>query len=349
MKKLTFIFIFTGLLFGAIACQANVSTENSDPPASEPLPGDGVTVRPIRISVPEDHFQTEVINKALEKLGYEVEETAEVLAPSIMFTALANGDVDYTPVHWERIFTKFYEKSGGSEKLEKMGILVTDTVQGYQIDKKTAEKYNITSLDQLEDPEIAKLFDSDGNGKADLTGCPPGWGCEFVVEHHLDTYGLRETVDHNQGEYALLIADAIARYKQGESILVYTWVPMWVGQVLKPGEDTIWLEVPYTSLPEEQGEVSEEDTTFQGKNLGFAVDRIRITANKEFINANPAAKKLFELIEIPIEDINAQNLRMREGEDKLEDISRHAEEWIEQNQETFDSWIEEAGQVKPTN
>lgn len=44
------------------------------------------------------------------------------------------------------------------------------------IDKKTAEQYHITSIDQLKDPQIAKLFDTNNDGKADLTGCTPGMG-----------------------------------------------------------------------------------------------------------------------------------------------------------------------------
>lgn len=50
--------------------------------------------------------------------------------------------------------------------------------QGYLIDKKTADKYHITNIEQLKDPKIAKLFDANNDGKADLTGCNPGWGCE---------------------------------------------------------------------------------------------------------------------------------------------------------------------------
>ncbi|NES24500.1 MAG: hypothetical protein F6K41_37725 [Symploca sp. SIO3E6] len=40
--------------------------------------------------------------------------------------------------------------------------------------------------------------------------------------------------------------------------------------------------------------------------------------------------------------MNQESLRIKEGEDSPQDIRRHAEEWIEQNQELFDSWIEEA-------
>jgi glycine betaine/proline transport system substrate-binding protein len=80
-------------------------------------------------------------------------------------------------------------------------------------------------MEQLQDPEIAALFDTDGDGKANLTGCNPGWGCELVIEHQLDEYGLRDTVQHDQGQYFALIADTITRYEQGEPILFYTWTP----------------------------------------------------------------------------------------------------------------------------
>ncbi|MBP0030633.1 MAG: hypothetical protein J7529_19890 [Roseofilum sp. Guam] len=97
-----------------------------------------------------------------------------------------------------------------------------------------------------------------------------------------------------------------------------------------------------TDLPESQGDVSEADTTVNGKNFGFAVENLRIVANRKFVEVNPAASKLFELIKIPIEDINAQNKLVEEGEDSFEDIDRHVDEWIAKNQDVFDSWIEQA-------
>lgn len=90
------------------------------------------------------------------------------------------------------------------------------------IDKKTAEQYHITSIDQLKDPQIAKLFDTNNDGKADLTGCTRGWGCEAVINHQIDAYGLSKTVTHNQGNYAAMMADTIARYKEGKPVLYYT-------------------------------------------------------------------------------------------------------------------------------
>ncbi len=42
---------------------------------------------------------------------------------------------------------------------------------------------------------MQNFFDTNGNGKANLTGCNAGWGCEKVIEYQLDAYGLRDTVN----------------------------------------------------------------------------------------------------------------------------------------------------------
>ncbi|NET52627.1 MAG: proline/glycine betaine ABC transporter substrate-binding protein ProX, partial [Merismopedia sp. SIO2A8] len=99
------------------------------------------------------------------------------------------------------------------------------------------------------------------------------------------------------------------------------------------------------SLPESQGKVTEKDVFVDGKNLGFPIGKYRIVANKKFLAANPVAKRWFELVKISIDDMNAESLRIKDGEDRPEDIRRHAEEWVEKNQELWDSWIEEAKQA----
>ena len=307
----------------------------------EVMPGVGVEVQAAHSSLQEERFQTEIINIGLRKLGYKTPEPKQI-EYTTMHLAVGQGDLDYMPLHWEKAHKSFYEKGGGKQKLERLGVITPDLLQGYQIDKKTAEKYNITNLAQLKDPEIAKLFDSDGDGKANLTGCNSGWFCEFVVKHHLKAYGLEDTVEQDQGSYSALIVNTITRHKQGKPILYFTWTPMWVGSVLKVDKDVVWLEVPFTSLPKEQAGLTEKDTSFKGKNLGFAIDNVKILANKKFVSENPSAKRFFELIKIPVEDINAQNQRFKAGENSIADIQRHAQEWIKNNQELFDSWVKQA-------
>ncbi len=306
------------------------------------LPGKGVSVQPLKSSIAEETFQTLLVMKALEALGYDVKPIKEI-EYAAGHIAIANGDATFLADHWDPLHIDFFEKAGGDGKIFREGIYSGGALQGYLIDKKTADEYKISNIAQLKDPKIAALFDSNDDGTADLAGCTPGWGCEKVIEHHLDAYGLRDTVTHNQGSYGAIIADTIARHKQGDSIFYYTWTPYWVSGVLVPGKDVVWLQVPFSSLP---GERADMDTSLpDGSNYGFQANTQRIIANREWAEANPAAAKLFSIMKLSGNDISAQNLRMRDGEKSAADIERHVDAWIRANQETFDGWLAEASKA----
>jgi glycine betaine/proline transport system substrate-binding protein len=328
----------------AMALATAIGFSASAVQADEHMPGEGVSVQPITSGIAEEIFQHEILFEGLRRLGYDVQDPLEA-EYAVMHVALGQGDADFTGVHWNLLHEEFFQNAGGDDQLVKSGNLIADVLQGYLIDKATADEHGITNLEQLQDPEIAAIFDANGNGMADLTGCNPGWGCELVIEHHLPEYGLTDTVRHNQGSYFALMADTIARFEQDEPILYYTWTPLWVSGVLVPGEDVEWLEVPYTSLPGDEDATAEE-TSADGRNLGFAVDDIRVLANRDWAEANPAAARFLELAEIDINDVSAQNLLMREGEDSMSDIQNHVDAWIEENADAFEGWVAEARQVE---
>lgn len=301
------------------------------------LPGKGVVVKPGQTNIDGENFQTILVMKALKKLGYEVEDVKNAKYPALHI-AVANGDLTFMADHWKPLHEAFYEKAGGDAKLSRKGSYIPGCAQGYLIDKKTADAHKITNIAQFADPKIAKLFDANDDGKADLAGCVPGWGCERVIEYQLTAYKLRKTVTHNQGEYSAIIADTITRYKEGKPIFYYTWTPYWVSGVLVPGRDVTWLQVPFSAHP------NNVDTKLpNGKNYGFRVNTQMIVANKKFVEANLAAAKLFEVMQIPVNDVSAENLKLREkGQGGWKASERHADEWIKAHQQVFDGWIAEA-------
>lgn len=303
--------------------------------ASADKPGEGVKVTPAFPSVAEERFRGEVAMQGLRELGYKVQEPKET-EYATMVLAVGYGDADFTVNVWDKLHESFYERAGGDESMVKAGDILPGVLQGYAIDKKTAEAHGIKYITDLKKPEIAALFDTDGDGKADLTGCNPGWGCELVIAHHVKAYGLEQTVHVNQGSYFALMADTITRYKEGKPVLYYTWVPQWVSGVLVDGRDVVWLEVPKTDLPDGKNDV---DTMYQGKNLGFAVDKVEAVLNRKFAEENPAALKFLSLLQISSADESAQNLKMQEGQNKPADISRHAQEWVAAHRQQFDEWL----------
>ena len=306
------------------------------PALAQDRPGEGVTVRPIVSTQIEEFFQHRILFRALEDLGYTVEEPSEAEYQTIHL-AIGPGDADFTAVSWHTLHDAFFQEAGGEAVMSRVGTYIEGALQGYLVDKASYDS-GVTNIGDFTDPAVAARFDADGDGKADLAGCIPGWGCERVIEHHLTEYGLRDTVAHNQGAYQAIIADAMARHANGEPILYYTWTPYWVSGAMVPGKDVEWLSVPYTSLPE--GDSGE--TEFEGKNLGFAVDSIGVVARNDFLEANPAAKKLFEVAKLDINDISAENKLITDGENTSEDIDKHVADWIANNQAEFDGWLSEA-------
>ncbi|RPE02353.1 proline/glycine betaine ABC transporter substrate-binding protein ProX [Candidatus Pantoea deserta] len=303
------------------------------------LPGKGITVKPAQSTIAEEGFQTLLVGRALEKLGYTVEKPSEI-DYNVAYTSIASGDLTFVATNWQPLHDDMYNAAGGDKKFYREGTYVSGAAQGYLIDKKTAEQYHITNIEQLKDPKIAQLFDSNGDGKADMTGCTPGWGCEAVINHQNTAFGLSDTVTANMGNYAAMVADTLARFKQGKPILYYTWTPYWLSDVLKPGRDVVWLQVPFSSLPGAQSKV---DTKLpNGANYGFPVNTMHIVANKAWAEQNPAAAKLFAEMKLPITDINAENAAMHAGQASEADINRHVDGWIKAHQQQFDKWVQDA-------
>lgn len=323
---------WTAVALAAVAASSTLSVNAAD------LPGAGKSVQPIQSTIQEETFQTLLVNKAMEALGYDVKESKQV-DYNVAYTSIANGDATYMTVNWQPLHDQKYKAAGGDKVFYRKGTYVTGAAQGYLIDKKTADKYHITNIEQLKDPKIAKLFDANGDGKADMSGCNPGWGCETATNYQIKKYGLSDTVEINEGNYAAIMADTITRYKAGQPIFYYTWVPYWVSGVLVPGKDVVWLEVPYTAVP---GEPNADTSLPNGKNYGFQMNSMRIVANKKWAEENPAAAKLFAVMKLSVNDISAENMMMRKGQNDEEDIERHADGWIHAHQQLFDSWIEQA-------
>jgi glycine betaine/proline transport system substrate-binding protein len=209
--------------------------------------------------------------------------------------------------------------------------------------------YGITSLDDFKRPEVREAFDRSGDGRADLVACPPGWGCEEVIEHHLDVYDLREHVNDIKAAYSASFAAALAAHRAGESVFYYTWAPNFTVFELVPGEDVVWINTPGIDPAPAEADLAEfmvvegvEGAVSDPLIMGFAANDIQAVANNDFLAANPAAERLFELIEIDLIDISGMTLRFIEGEDTDEAVLAMAQEWVETNRDAVDGWLDEA-------
>jgi len=306
--------------------------------ADSRMPGKGVMVKPARATWDTGFFLEAVYSRALEHLGYTVEDPKKLSNP-IFYQSLVNGDVDFWangwfPLHNTQLPDNFHEKAALAGTVVKAGAL-----QGYLVSKRDVEKFGIKSLDDFKREDVKKAFDSNGDGKADLVACPPGWGCEKAITQHLEAYGLNDHINPIKASYTASMADALARYNSGDPVFFYTWTPNWTVNRLKPGEDVLWINVPDKNAKAASGIPGAVTDPIR---MGFPPNDINVVANKKFLAENPAAAKMFQVMSIPLEAIARQNNRMNAGENTQKDIERHVTEWIALNQDTWNGWLEEA-------
>src|SRR5690606_10685390 len=75
-------------------------------------------------------------------------------------------------------------------ELEVISWHYDDTVRGWAVPTWFAEKYGVKTVQDLNNPQIARLLDRDGDGYGDLLGCEVGWTCHDQINYKLEAYGL---------------------------------------------------------------------------------------------------------------------------------------------------------------
>lgn len=336
MKKMICSTLVATVLGFGLSCQA------------ADLPGKGITVKPARATWTTGFFHEAIVREGLKELGYKVKKPKDLSVP-IFYKSVTLGDVDYWTNGWFPMHDAQLPKNF-NEKAEKVGYVVkAGGLQGYMVSKKYADQFGITSLDDFKRPEVRKAFDKDGDGKAELVSGQPGWASHEITKYHLKQYGLEDVIESTNASYEAAMAGAYAEYKNGEPVLFYTWSPNWTIFKMKPGQDTVWINVPETKPTEAQLPFAErmevegvEGSVTKVMKAGFVVSDVQVVANKKFLTKNPAAKKFLQLFHIPLADISEQNTKMNEGEKSSKDIERHAKAWIAAHQEEWQSWIAEA-------
>lgn len=337
---------------------ASCASESTDTDARENLPGEGVSVTMARGNWSTGYMQAAVYATLLTELGFRVSHPADLeLPPSNAYIAMAEGEFDFWANSWFPNHNQFLagEMPDGTLVGDHLTVLGwqmrTGGLQGVLTNRDLVTEHGIETLDQIvNDPGLFTIFDggdtNPGDGTLQLLGCPEGWGCHITIDAWIENAGWANVEQLEVGSYDVLITEAISRDTAGAPYIVYSWAPSSYVADLRPGDNAIWLSTSDQSISPSQTEgpstLEEGECSTDPCNLGWDAADIRVTANNEFLAANPAAAALFELVVISPIDVSLQNVAYGLGESSEDDIHRHAAEWIAANREDVDAWLAEA-------
>ncbi len=346
----------------------------AEEPAEEPagLPGEGVDVIAGRANWSSGYFQAELYKLLLEELGYNVSNPAEVeLGPSNGYTAMALGEMDYWPNSWYPGHLSWLQNElpDGSLVEDYVTIvgeeMVAGGLQGFLITKSFADEYGVYTMDDLNNnADALAAFDAEdavpGNGIADIFGCPEDWTCDDIIETQIAFSGW-ENIAQTKAGYDAMFAQAVDSADDGKPMVMYTWTPTAYLTQLRPGDNVYWMGVENVidesnPLGLEGGEAWSQlgpdgqpvnaklgaelcpaaaDSADGLCQLGWIAADILVTANNDFLAANPAAEALFDAVTLSVIDVSLANVAQGDGEDPR-DI---AIQWIADNRGLADEWI----------
>ena len=343
-------------------------------------PGEGSSAQMGRADWDTGYFQSHLYKQLLEELGYEVSEPSEQeLGPSLGYLAMAQGDMDFWvnswyPGHNAWWVPKLPDESAVGDHLTIVGNqMLASGLQGYLITKAFADEHGVTHFDQInDDPAILAAFDADdqtpGNGVADVFGCPESWTCDNIFDSQIAHSGW-DNVQQVKAGYDAMFAEAVARADAGEPMVAYTWTPSAYVSQLRPGDNVYWLAVEdvlddSNPLGIEGGEKYDQRpglanigpeqcpaaANADNCQLAWVAADIQVTANTEWLNANPHAAELFCAVGLSVIEVSLANFDQKNAGDGAteEFISGLASDWIAENRDKVDGWLHRARNAPAT-
>ncbi len=193
-----------------------------------------------------------------DTLGLEVE--IQNGSNPVVFEAMDKGSMHVHPEVWlpnqQNLHNTFVVEKG-TVLMNPNSVI---SFQGMCVSKKVSEEHNITKISDLTNPDVAKLFDLDGNGKGEVWIGGTGWASTNVEKVRAKSYGYDQTLDLLEMDETLALANVDAAITQDRPIVFYCYTPhhmfalydltvleepahdpdKW--EMLQPTDDPDWLE-----------------------------------------------------------------------------------------------------------
>ena len=257
------------------------------------------------------NIHTAIAGYIIEKgYGCEVESTKGSTTP--IMAALFDQQIDIITEVWRDNLVQLIEDNLAKGTIVELGVNTPSSTQGFYVDKPTADKYNLVSVDDMKKPEIAKLFaDPEAPGKGRMTSCISGWTCYTInmVKHKV--YGLdKYYTNFDPGSGGALDAAIAGAFKKGKPVFSYYWTPTGLmGKV-----DLVQLKEPaykadcWTKMMKVVEDIKANGPDAYKDTCASAYVDMALTksASTTFAN-NPANKKIIDFVKaytLPTAEVN---------------------------------------------
>ena len=270
-----------------------------------------------------------------DKIGGEANQVPGNNASIFQAMNAGKGDIDVHPDVWlpnQESFTKKYVDGAKTVELSKNNY---EGKQSFCVAKDFSDKHNVTSIFDLARPEIAKLMDSDGNGKGEIWVGAPGWASANVNEVKVRDYGLLPFMDPIRAEQSVMQATVGDSIDKGLGYAFYCYSPhaIWflhdIVRLSEPAHDP----AKYVMYQPDQdpdwyknSKVASED----------ALKQVQVAISKSLKDRSPVIYEFLHNMALTDADVSYFAFQIA---GKKRDEKEVVRQWIKENAKRVDGWL----------
>ncbi len=268
-----------------------------------------------------------------DNFGLEVE--LQNATNPVVFEAMDSGSMDIHPEVWLPNQANLNNTFVKQKKTVVQAPNGTPAFQGMCVTKGTASRTGIKKLSDLSDPDMAKNFDHDGDGRGEVWIGASGWASTSVEKVRAKSYGYDETMNLLEMDETLAMAGVDAAVAKKTDHVFFCYTPNHVfalhelvileepaydaakWKMVQPTDDPNWLEVSDTPV---------------AWDLAYLHIHYAASLKKDY----PEVAAMLDGVKFDTDLVSAMTYAL--VVDK-KDANDYAQEWVKENASLVDSWM----------
>jgi len=204
------------------------------------------------------------------------------------------------------------------------------------VTKGSAERTGIKNLKELRNPEMAKQFDSDGDGKGNIWIGAEGWGSTPIERIRARSYGYDATMNLQVMPESAALDAVAAAVTNNENIVFFCYTPHHMFTLY----DLVALQEP--AYDAKQWVIVQPSPTpgwLEKSSAGVAWDTatLNISYAVSLEASQPEAAAMFSKVSLSTETLSEMTHALAVEQ---QDPSTFAASWVEENAEIVNAWFD---------
>jgi len=234
---------------------------------------------------------TASILKAVLEDNFGLEVELQNGTNPVIFEAMDSGSMHVHPEVWLPNQANLHEKFVETKGTVRMSPTGVPSFQGMCVTRATAERTGIKHISDLTDPDMAKHFDTNGDGRGEVWIGASGWASTNVEKIRARNYGYDETMELLEMDEILAMASVDAAVAKDTDHVFYCYTPNHVfamhdlvileepeydaskWTVIQPTDDPEWLEKSHPEAAAMLSNVKLTTDLVSGMTFALVVDK----------------------------------------------------------------------------